>query len=92
MSVCPSFRSVRPCFWVTLSPQLDRYCRGKAEVRIINFKTTWSEFQRASQIAVRRAKPSYVYTILKKHHLPKVGPKQLCASAHLGRTHAAGTS
>ena len=25
--------------------QSDRYRRGKAEVRIINFKTTWSEFQ-----------------------------------------------
>ena len=26
------------------------------------------------------------------HHLPRVGPKQLCASAHLGCTRAAGTS
>ena len=41
--------------------------RGEAEVRILNFKTTWSEF----------------------HHLARVGPKQLCASAHLGSTHAA---
>ena len=38
------------------------------------------------------AKPSYVYTIFKKHYLPRVGPKQLCASAHLGCTRAAGTS
>ena len=37
-------------------------------------------------------KPSYVYTILKKYHLPKVSPKQLCASAHLGSSRAAGTS
>ena len=44
--------------------------RGEAEVRILNFKTTWSEF----------------------HHLPRVGPKQLCALAHLGCTRAAGTS
>ena len=44
--------------------------RGKAEVRILNFKTTWSEF----------------------HHLPRAGPKQLCALAHLGCTRAAGTS
>ena len=28
------------------------YCgQGEAEVRILNFKTTWSEFQRASQTA-----------------------------------------
>ena len=40
----------------------------------------------------REAKPSYVYTILKKHHLLIVSPKQLCASAHLGCTRAAGTS
>ena len=26
------------------------------------------------------------------HHLPRVGPKQLCALAHLGCTRAAGTS
>ena len=26
------------------------------------------------------------------HHLPRVGPKQLCALAHLGGTRAAGTS
>ena len=44
--------------------------RGEAEVRILNFKTTWSEF----------------------HHLPRVGPKQLCALAHLGYTREAGTS
>ena len=48
----------------------DCYCRGKAQVRILNSKTTWSEF----------------------HHLPRVGPKQLCASAHLGCTRVAGTS
>ena len=44
--------------------------RGEAEVRILSFKTTWSEF----------------------HHLPRVGPKQLCALAHLGCTRAVGTS
>ena len=44
--------------------------RGEAEVRILKFKTPWSEF----------------------HHLPRVGPKQLCALAHLGCTCAACTS
>ena len=95
--------------------------QGEAEQRILDFKTTWSEFQKASPTAadllgeaelcildfkntwsksskspVRllsyEAKPSYVYTILKKHHLPRVGFKQLCALAHLGCTRAAGTS
>ena len=38
------------------------------------------------------AKLNYVYTTLKKYHLLRVGPKQLCALAHLGCTRAAGTS
>ena len=37
--------------WVTLRPQWDRYRRGEAEVRLLNFKTTWSEFQKTSQTA-----------------------------------------
>ena len=49
--------------------------RGKAELRIFNFKTTWSEFHTSEF-----------------HHFPRVGPKQLCALAHLGSTRAAGTS
>ena len=28
--------------------------RGKAELRILNFKTTWSEFQKPSQTAAER--------------------------------------
>ena len=63
-------KSEKYASWVTLRPQWDRCRRGEAEVRILNFKTTWSEF----------------------HHLPRVGPKQLCALAHLGSTRAAGTS
>ena len=41
--------------------------RGEAEVRIINFKTTWSEFQLPSQTAPAEAKPRCVYSILKPH-------------------------
>ena len=37
--------------WVTLRPQSDCSRRGEAEVRIFNFKTTWSEFQKPSQTA-----------------------------------------
>ena len=53
--------------WVTLRPQWDCCCRGEAEVRIINFKTTWSEFQMPSQTAPAEAKPRCVYSILKPH-------------------------
>ena len=53
--------------WVTLRPQWDRYRRGEAEVRLLNFKTTWSEFQMQSQTAPAEAKPRYVYSILKPH-------------------------
>ena len=41
--------------------------RGEAEVHILNFKTTWSEFQMPSQTAPAEAKPRCVYSILKPH-------------------------
>ena len=41
--------------------------RGEAEVRILNFKTSWSEFQMPSQTAPAEAKPRCVYSILKPH-------------------------
>ena len=104
--------------WVTLRTQWDCCRRGEAEVRILNFKTKWSEFQMPSQTAPAEAKPRCIYSILKPHgqsfkalsdrchmrwsqatyiqslkdQLPWVGPKQLCASAHLGCTCAVGTS
>ena len=43
-------------FWVTLRPQSDRCHQGKAEVRILDFKTIWSEFQKASQTATEQGK------------------------------------
>ena len=42
--------------WINLRPQLDCCCRGEAEVRILDFKTTWSEFQKASQTATVQGK------------------------------------
>ena len=36
--------------------KLDLCPQGKAEVRILDFKTTWSEFQRPSQTAAERGK------------------------------------
>ena len=111
--------SEKYAFWVTLRPQSDWCYQGEAKVRILDFKTTWSESQRVSQTAPEQGKaeqcifdlkttwsefqkPSQTAAVrgeallcvynLKKHHLPRVGPKQLCASAHLGCTRAAGTS
>ena len=41
--------------------------RGAAEVPIINYKTTWSEFQIPSPSSPAEAKLRYVYSILKPH-------------------------
>ena len=90
-------KSEKYACWVTLRPQWDHCRRGEAEVRILDFKTTWSEFLMPCQTAPTEAKPRCVYSILKPHGQsfitsPRVGPKQLCALAHLGCTRAAGTS
>ena len=42
--------------WVTLRAQSDCCGRGEAKVRILDFKTTWSEFQKPSQTAAVRGK------------------------------------
>ena len=44
-------KSKKYASWVTL---WDHYCQGEAEVLILNFKTTWSEFQMASQTATEQ--------------------------------------
>ena len=41
--------------------------QSKAELRILDFKTTWSEFTMPSQTAPAEAKPRCVYSILKPH-------------------------
>ena len=46
--------SEKYAFWVTLRPQSDRCRRGEAEVRVLDFKTTWSEFQKASKTAAEQ--------------------------------------
>ena len=62
--------------------------RGEAELRILDFKTTQSEFQKPVRPLSCEAKQSYVHTISKNHNLLGVSPKQLCASAPLGCTRA----
>ena len=39
----------------------------------------------------RRSRATYIQHNLEFHHLSRVGPKQLCAPAHLGSTREAGT-
>ena len=46
--------SEKYAFWVTLRPKSDQCRQGKAKIRVINFKTTWSQFQMASQTATER--------------------------------------
>ena len=76
--VCPSLRrhpSVRPVlshfrvssyseFQMSSQPVAEG---GKAELCILNLKTTWSEFQKPIRLLLSKAKPSYVYSILKPH-------------------------
>ena len=64
---------------------------GKAQLRILNFTTTWPQFQKPGQSAASEGKVELRIYNLKKRHLPRVGPKQLCAWAHLEFTRAAGT-
>ena len=45
----------------------DCFRRGEAEVRILDFKTTWSEFHKPIRLLLSEAKPSYIYLILKPH-------------------------
>ena len=87
-----SVMSEKYACWVNLRPQWDRCSRGKAKVRILDFKTIWSEFQKPSQTAAMRGEAELHTYNLKKHHLLRVGPKQLCVIAQLGCTPAASTS
>ena len=66
-SLLVCLKSEKYASWDTLRPQWDRCRRGEAEVRIINFKTTWLEFQMPSQTAPAEAKPRCIYSILKPH-------------------------
>ena len=44
-------KSEKHAFWVTFRPQSDHCGQEEAKVRKLDFKTTWSEFQKASQTA-----------------------------------------
>ena len=59
------------CILVTHRPQSDRCRRGEAEVCILNFKTTWSKFQKPCQTAVMRGEAELHTYNLKKISLPQ---------------------
>ena len=67
--------------WVMIRPQWDCCCQGEAKVRIIDFKTTWSEFQMPSQTAPAEAKPRCVYSILKPHGQSSITSPDLVPSS-----------
>ena len=48
--------------WVTLRPQWDCCRRGEAKVCILDFKTTWSEFHKANQIATEKGNAERIST------------------------------
>ena len=82
-------RVLKPCQTVAV--------QGKAEIHILNLKNTWAEFQKHSQTATERREAelrilNFETTWSEFHYLPRIGPKQLCALAHLGCTCSAGTS
>ena len=58
-------RSEKYAFWVTLRSQSDCCRRGEAEIRILDFKTTWSEFQKASQTVTKLGKAELCITNFK---------------------------
>ena len=64
-------KSEKYASWVTLRPQTDQCHRGEAEVRILDFKTTWSEFQNPYQTAATRGKAE-----LRIYNLKKTSPTQ----------------
>ena len=51
--------------------------RGKAKLCILDFKITWSEFQSPVRPLPSKAKPSYVYSILKPHIQSSKSPVRL---------------
>ena len=70
---------------------------AEAKPSILDFETTWSEFQKPRQTAAKQGEAElrildFKTTWSEFHHLPRVGPKQLCALAHLGCTREVGTS
>ena len=57
-------------------------------IKVANWSLPLQVFRASCSVRplLNKVKPSYIYTILKKHHLPRVSPKQLCALAYLSCT------
>ena len=60
--------------------------QGKAELRILDFKTTWSEFQKPSQTAAKRSKAEQHILNLKTTWSEFQEPNQ--TTADQGKAHA----
>ena len=73
-----SVKSEKYAFWVTLR-SLGSMSQGEVKIH-------------ALQYSARQSRAAYIKLTSVFHHLPSVGPKQLCALAHLGCTREAGTS
>ena len=73
-----SVKSEKYAFWVTLRP-LGSMSQGEVKIHSL-------------QYSARQSRAAYIKLTSVFHHLPSVGPKQLCALAHLGCTCEAGTS
>ena len=71
-------KSEKYAYSVTLRP-LGFMRQGEAKIQRLWFRA-------------RRSRAVYSITCISVHHLPRVGPKQLCALAHLGCTRVADTS
>ena len=71
-------KSEKYALCVTLRP-LGSIRQGEPEIHAIRY-------------CARRSRAALIKLTSVFHHFPSVGPKQLCALAHLGLTHEAGTS
>ena len=54
--------------------------------KLLDIVQGWQKYIQSHAVVLGEAKSSYVYTILKPHHLLRVRPKYLSAIAHLGCT------
>ena len=72
-----SVKSEKYAFWVTLRP-LGSMSQGEGKIH-------------ALQYSARQIRAAYIKLTSVFHHLYSVGPKQLCALAHIGFTRTGGT-
>ena len=84
-------KSEKYASWVTLDPSGTAVAEAKPRCVYSILKPHCQSFRRQIRLLPSKAtlREFQTKTFV---HLPRVGPKQLCAPAHLGSTRAAGTS